>query len=372
MLNEVKRFVEQVSQNCRVAIYGAGNAGCGLKKYIDEYRKDINIKFFVDAFQSGSKENITIISPEDLVNRKDEIDLIILATRVSSHEIIAVFEYLDIPYVYIDYTIQEYFRNEQFDVIQKINLSIFKDLEDKNLYNMLWRSRISRNYQDVAEYVLQKHNIGSRNLVRNYQANYMEFINRDAISTIIDCGFCNGIHSLSFKKNLKNLKKLYAFEPMYDEFKNDFYDKLIKDANFCEVVKKGLWEYSKDFIFANNIQNPPASRVIEKESALRSNEVAVPIKTISIDEFKEEKGIKKVDFIKMDIEGSELPALKGAIKTILSDRPQLAISIYHSYSDYVNIPKYLNSVLKDYTFKIGHYSYDVCETVLYAIPNELL
>ena len=38
---------------------------------------------------------------------------------------------------------------------------------------------------------------------------------------------------------------------------------------------------------------------------------------------------KKVDFIKMDIEGAELAALEGAIKTLTSNNLQLAIASYH-------------------------------------------
>ena len=36
--------------------------------------------------------------------------------------------------------------------------------------------------------------------------------------------------------------------------------------------------------------------------------------------------------------GAELPALKGGIETIKKDRPQLAISIYHSVEDFLEIP----------------------------------
>ena len=74
----------------------------------------------------------------------------------------------------------------------------------------------------------------------------------------------------------------------------------------------------------------------------------------------------------MDIEGAEMPALRGGLETIKQYRPQLAISIYHSASDFVDIPQFLNNTLKDYTFKLGHYSYSYFETVLYAIPNELI
>ena len=77
------------------------------------------------------------------------------------------------------------------------------------------------------------------------------------------------------------------------------------------------------------------------------------------------------DFIKMDIEGAEMPALEGGMKTIQECRPQLAISIYHSNEDFINIPLYLNKNLKNYHFKLVHYSPWRSETVLYAIPQEI-
>ena len=73
----------------------------------------------------------------------------------------------------------------------------------------------------------------------------------------------------------------------------------------------------------------------------------------------------------MDIENAEQEALKGAEKTILRDRPQLAISIYHSDAQFFEIPIYLKEFLTDYEFRLGHYRDAVGETVLYAIPKEL-
>lgn len=76
----------------------------------------------------------------------------------------------------------------------------------------------------------------------------------------------------------------------------------------------------------------------------------------------------KVDFIKMDIEGSEVPALCGAKEVICRDHPILAICIYHRITDLWEIPLLIRSMYEGYRFYVRHYSKDVEETVLYALP----
>ena len=72
-------------------------------------------------------------------------------------------------------------------------------------------------------------------------------------------------------------------------------------------------------------------------------------------------------FIKMDIEGSELRALKGAEQSIHKYRPKLAISIYHRPEDIFTLPDLLLSYHPDYKFYLRHYSLGYFDTVLYAI-----
>lgn len=49
----------------------------------------------------------------------------------------------------------------------------------------------------------------------------------------------------------------------------------------------------------------------------------------------------KIDFIKMDIEGAEKDALRGALNLIEKNMPKLAICTYHHMSDYQDISKWL-------------------------------
>ena len=78
----------------------------------------------------------------------------------------------------------------------------------------------------------------------------------------------------------------------------------------------------------------------------------------------------KIDFLKTDIEGAEMSALRGGKNLIVNSRPILAISNYHSLDDIVDIPCYLSELLTNYKFFVKHHSFTIGETVLYGIPRE--
>lgn len=81
-------------------------------------------------------------------------------------------------------------------------------------------------------------------------------------------------------------------------------------------------------------------------------------------------GDKNIDFIKMDIEGSEKRALIGAREIIKKNKPILAVCIYHKQEDFFEIPMTIQSILEnEYVFYVRQYRYGQSETVLYAMPK---
>ncbi len=64
---------------------------------------------------------------------------------------------------------------------------------------------------------------------------------------------------------------------------------------------------------------------------------------ITIDSLVDTYGIAP-DFVKLDIEGSELQALLGGHDTIRKYRPKLAIALYHKPEDIVDIPKFIHNL----------------------------
>lgn len=88
------------------------------------------------------------------------------------------------------------------------------------------------------------------------------------------------------------------------------------------------------------------------------------IKVQKLDDLLKER---PVTFLKMDIEGSELAALRGAEQIIQQQRPKLAICVYHRPEDIWKIPNLILKYHPDYKLYLRHYSLCKLETVLYAI-----
>jgi len=77
-------------------------------------------------------------------------------------------------------------------------------------------------------------------------------------------------------------------------------------------------------------------------------------------------------FIKMDIEGAEPEAIKGAAATIRNARPVMAVCAYHKCEHLWTIPALLKGTLPDYHIFLRRYAEECWELVYYAIPPERL
>jgi FkbM family methyltransferase len=108
-------------------------------------------------------------------------------------------------------------------------------------------------------------------------------------------------------------------------------------AGSVTIVPKGVWSTEGVLSFFVDKENSAGDHFVdspkpdEKPGILR-----LPVTTI--DRLVQELGLQRVDFIKMDIEGSEQQALTGAAVTLNRHRPRLSISTYHREDDAANIP----------------------------------
>jgi hypothetical protein len=91
--------------------------------------------------------------------------------------------------------------------------------------------------------------------------------------------------------------------------------------------------------------------------------------TVSVDTLDHLCGTSPVSLIKMDIEGFEPHALKGAEQIIRRQRPALAISVYHRMDHFWMIPAWLKGLHLDYSLRLGCHNHANTDVVCYALPE---
>ncbi|MFK8046429.1 MAG: FkbM family methyltransferase [Crocinitomicaceae bacterium] len=164
----------------------------------------------------------------------------------------------------------------------------------------------------------------------------------DSNSIFIDVGANKGEFS-SLLRKAHPQAKIYAFEPNPNTFKL-----LNKNCgNSVQVINKGIGEQNGElnlFFDEDNITSEQASSDPEilKTIAKSQNLTSVKIAITTLDQFTSKNGIEKIDFLKIDTEGFELEALKGA--RLLLERNKIRI-IQFEFNE-VNVVK--RRFLKDF------------------------
>jgi FkbM family methyltransferase len=175
----------------------------------------------------------------------------------------------------------------------------------------------------------------------------------------IDAGCCNFSTSQHLLELNSNVKRIYAFEPDHENMK--IISHAVQYNNVQHIVKLydfALWSSNQELEFWVSDFNKGASKIDNS----RSNTKILGRK---LDNIVSPEDI--VSFIKMDIEGAELQALKGCAEIIKLNKPKLAISIYHKEMDYVDIAEYICSLVPEYKLYMRHYTPIYAETVLYCV-----
>jgi FkbM family methyltransferase len=100
------------------------------------------------------------------------------------------------------------------------------------------------------------------------------------------------------------------------------------------LVQEGAWSSHGILSFAAGVANSGTGSFVVPENG--SKKVDIPVRPL--DEILAEIGVQKVDFIKMDIEGAEREALKGARGILRRYKPRLMLDAYHRPDDSTVLP----------------------------------
>ena len=175
----------------------------------------------------------------------------------------------------------------------------------------------------------------------------------------VDAGAYNGDTILEFLEYTGGkYEKIYAFE--LDGGNYQLMCKQIEPLQDDRIETFCAGVYSKSGVFgcAGNMNG-----VYISDNVARTNNVS---KVVALDE---ELGNKRITFIKMDVEGSELEALKGAKRIIETQKPKIAMSVYHKVEDMWELPLYVNTLDANYKIYMRHHSNYVWDTDMYCVDD---
>jgi len=245
-------------------------------------------------------------------------------------------------------------KKETFCGINVISIdTILKDYDDCYIVLILTGNRLS--LKKEIKYLINNGISIEKMIIPQTRRQYFDFIKHKPHKQeiYIDAGGYYGDTILSFLRWCDNeYKKIYVSEPDLRNY--DLLNNTINDHHIENVVihNKGLWSSSTKLNFS--------------AKDLSVNELGESVmETDTIDNIV---GNDPVTLIKFDIEGSELEALKGAYNTIKTNKPTLAICIYHKPEDIIDIPLYIIKNHNYYNLYIRKYTWYPVETVLYCIP----
>lgn len=292
-----------------------------------------------------------IVGPEKIQEVYGQYNVLILAAN-SEQVITSQLRQLPVPPAEIfcldlyweEDGVADYYRSME-PVIEDI-YDHFGDRESKDAYETMIRYRINRDPCLPPRVALSK----ARQYFPDSLGDREVFLDPD--EAFVDAGAYIGDTVRDFLSAARGrYRSIYAFEP---------------DAkNFAQLLEstKGL-----DNVVCQQLGvGDRVGQVCFTSGGYASRQSADGEQMVCVDMLDRLLDGVPVTYLKMDIEGSECAALRGAKKLIQTNRPKLAICTYHSAADMVMVPKLILELDPSYKLYFRHYTYTVSDSICYAI-----
>lgn len=148
-------------------------------------------------------------------------------------------------------------------------------------------------------------------------------IKRDEI--VVDLGAHIGYYTLMMAKLVGQNGKVFAFEPEPRNLKLLYKNIEVNSYRNIEVVPKAVSDINGECTLFVGQESFGANKIFKPKKTDTQEFEEIKTRTIRLDDYFEGLGfLKKISFIKMDIEGSEVRALQG-MKNILESNENLKI-----------------------------------------------
>lgn len=170
---------------------------------------------------------------------------------------------------------------------------------------------------------------------------------------VVDCGACEGY--FTHKALQSGAQKVHCIEPAQDIvscLEKTFADEICADRVSIHSCLVGSRSAVVDF--CQNPADPTTGHVDIGEQTHENGPVMSLTKTemITIDDLFNHPETEKLDFIKADVEGSEVDLIYGAEETIRRFKPALAIAVYHAPENANLIVNFIDKLSLNYRIKV--------------------
>ena len=172
--------------------------------------------------------------------------------------------------------------------------------------------------------------------------------------TFVDVGGYNGFNSVQFIGLCPGYNAIHVFEPEVDNY---------------QACGKNLSSYANIYCHQLGLSNKKGTLKLQPQgsSSKISDHGSTVIHIDKLDSVLPDH--HTATFIKIDIEGAEIPAIEGSTNIIQRHRPRLALCVYHNVGDFWRIPKKVLSIQDKYKIYLRHYTESIYETVMFFIPE---
>ena len=336
-----------------IVVYGMGNGADKLFRRFEKYGISVAQVFASDGFVRGHSFRGYKVKSFSEIKEEYSDFVIVLSFASNRKEVIDMLRAIDSEHeMYIpDMPVadeKEYFDREFYN-------TNYENI--KRVYDMLGDELSKTIYSAVLHYRL----FGKMSYLMNGYSEKDEMYSLfrgDNVKNVIDAGAYNGDTAREAIQYFPCLEKIYAIEPDSRNFK-----KLLKfsEESATEIIpiNAAVWSSCANGIFMDS-GNRNSS--ISSTASHQYNEMET--KLITVDSL----GVKNVDYIKYDVEGSEFEALAGSSETIKSSQPVLLVSLYHRSRDVFSLPEYVAEQFPSYRLYIRRlYSVPAWELNLIAI-----
>lgn len=257
-----------------------------------------------------------------------------------------------------DFERLEYHFSDSFSLITMYNLLIFR-----LTFDLIRLTRVSVGYN------MEK-------ILPNTYILSARFFNLGSDEVFVDCGAYRGDTMALFSQAVQNkFKHIYAFEPDPVNFAYcqaralELFGKQYAERVSCHA--KGVWDDSGRLSFCSSdlashfIPAMDYNPAYAKESE-HMYSVANTLEVVALDDVLEHD----MTLFKLEVEGSEVPALCGARKSILRSHPKMSLSVYHRPLDLIQILDFVENLDLGYTMSMLHHNVDYSGTVCYYNPQK--